>query len=119
MEKGNHHPDRRHIGSRYENMAAEYLKRQGVTILEQNYHGRQGEIDLIGKDGDYLVFIEVKYRRTVSHGAPAEAVTSCKQRRIRMTAQYYLYSRRYGSVPCRFDVVCILGGEIQWIRNAF
>ena len=86
-------PNKRRLGSRYECIAAEYLKKQGVVILEQNYQARQGEIDLIGKDRDYLIFVEVKYRRNADSGVPAEAVTLQKQRHIRMTAQYYLYSR--------------------------
>ena len=112
-------PNKRRLGSQYECMAAEYLEKQGVVILEKNYQARQGEIDLIGKDRDYLIFVEVKYRRNADSGVPAEAVTLQKQRHIRMTAQYYLYSRRYGDIPCRFDVVCILDQEIQWIQDAF
>lgn len=112
-------PNKRHIGSQYERMAAEYLEKQGVVILEQNYHARQGEIDIIGKDKDYLIFVEVKYRKNAESGDPAEAVTSWKQRHIRMTAQYYLYSHRYGDIPCRFDVVSILDHEILWIQDAF
>ena len=112
-------PNKRRLGSQYECMAAEYLEKQGVVILEKNYQARQGEIDLIGKDRDYLIFVEVKYRRNADSGVPAEAVTLQKQRHIRMTAQYYLYSRRYGDIPCRFDVVSILAQEIQWIKDAF
>lgn len=111
--------NKRHIGSRYEILAAEYLKSRGMAILECNYRCRQGEIDLVGKDGDFLVFVEVKYRRSEKNGTPAEAVTLQKQKNIRRTAQYYLYSHRYGDIPCRFDVVSILGKEICWIRDAF
>ncbi len=111
--------NKRSKGKRYEMLAAGYLKGKGVKILEQNYHDRTGEIDLIGRDGDYLVFIEVKYRKNTRQGDPAEAVTAIKQYHIRQTAQYYLYSRRYGDIPCRFDVVSILGDEICWIKDAF
>lgn len=109
----------RHIGSWYESVAAEYLTKQGMVILEQNYHIRQGEIDLIGQEGDCLVFVEVKYRRNKESGDPAEAVTLEKQQRIRRTAQYYLYRHGCGDVPCRFDVVSILGREVSWIKDAF
>lgn len=118
--------NRRKTGAHYEQEAAEYLKGQGLCILEQNYHSRTGEIDLIARDGRYLVFIEVKYRKDTAKGEPAEAVDFHKQQHIRKTAQYYLYSHRYGEdSPCRFDVVSILGGdrdrskEIRWIQNAF
>ena len=91
-----------------------------MKILEHNFRCRQGEIDLIGRDGRYLVFFEVKYRKTARNGMPAEAVGYAKQQKIRYTAQFYLYSRRYReNMPCRFDVVSILGDQISWIRDAF
>lgn len=111
--------NKRNTGKQYESLAAEYLQRQGIVILERNYRNRTGEIDLIGRDGEFLVFVEVKYRRDLRTGDPAEAVTARKQQRIRRTAQYYLYSHRCGNVPCRFDVVSILGEEIRWIPDAF
>lgn len=111
--------NKRKIGAWYEQMAAEYLKGQGMVILEQNYRVRQGEIDLIGKDGDCLVFVEVKYRRNGINGDPAEAVTPDKQRHIRQAANRYLYRCQCGDVLCRFDVVSILGREVQWIQDAF
>ncbi len=112
--------NKRQIGSHYEHLAAEYLKQRGVEILEQNYQTRYGEIDLIARDGRYLVFIEVKFRTKATKGNPAEAVDFRKQQRIRNAARYYLYKHRYGEdTPCRFDVIGILGNEIQWIKNAF
>ncbi len=112
--------NKRATGSRYEALAAAFLERQGLTILERNYRCRQGEIDLIVRDGRTLVFAEVKYRSSAASGEPAEAVTPAKQRRIREAAGYYLYSHRHGEdAPCRFDVVSILGSQIQWIRDAF
>ena len=109
----------RRTGEQWETAAADYLKAQGMQIVERNFRSRQGEIDIIGYHQGYLVFVEVKYRRNADSGVPAEAVTLQKQRHIRMTAQYYLYSRRYGDIPCRFDVVSILAQEIQWIKDAF
>ena len=112
--------NKRETGTIKENLAAQYLTRQGVKILEHNFRCRQGEIDLIGRDGSYLVFFEVKYRKTARNGMPAEAVGYAKQQKIRYTAQFYLYSRRYReNMPCRFDVVSILGDQISWIRDAF
>ena len=110
----------RQIGSHYEELAARYLKEQGLQVLERNFRSRQGEIDLICRDGKTLVFVEVKYRRDKKKGSPEEAVNAIKQQRIRDTARYYLYSRRHGEdTPCRFDVIAILGAEFHWIQNAF
>ena len=107
-------------GAAWEKRAAEYLAARGMKIRERNFRCRQGEIDLIGRDGRYLVFFEVKYRKTARNGIPAEAVGYVKQQRIRYTAQFYLYSRHYQEdMPCRFDVVSILGDQISWIRDAF
>ena len=112
--------NKREIGSGYEEMAAAYLIEQGYTILERNFRERYGEIDIIARDGEYLVFVEVKYRKNEKNGDPAEAVGAYKQQRIRRTAQYYLYKKRMGTeTPCRFDVVAILGREIRLIRDAF
>lgn len=112
--------NKRETGTRKEELAAEYLTRRGVKILTRNFRCRQGEIDLIGRDGRYLVFFEVKYRKTNRNGMPAEAVGYVKQRRIRYTAQFYLYSNHYREeLPCRFDVISILGDQITWIRDAF
>lgn len=112
--------NRRRTGTRYEQRAADYLRAQGIRILEQNFRCRDGEIDLIGRDGRYLVFVEVKYRRNRAKGDPSEAVNGPKQQRIRRVARVYLYRHRYGAdMPCRFDVVSILDGEIRWIQDAF
>ncbi len=116
----NEKANRRKIGSQYETLAADYLTGKNAAILERNFRCRQGEIDLILRDGDYLVFAEVKYRKTASMGLPEEAVHERKQQRIRRAAEYYLYKHRYGEdTPCRFDVISILGSEVTWIKNAF
>lgn len=107
-------------GAKYEEMAAEYLEKQGFQMLQQNFNSRFGEIDLIAREGKYLVFIEVKYRATDSGGHPLEAVDRKKQRRIIKTAQFYCLRYGYGeNTPCRFDVVGIIGDEIIHVRNAF
>lgn len=112
--------NRRELGSRYEDLAADYLRRQGYEILERNYRDRMGEVDIIAKDGPYLVFVEVKYRRSLKNGYPEEAVCGPKQQRIRHTASRYLYRHGYGEeTPCRFDVVGIAGEEISLFRDAF
>lgn len=111
--------NRRDIGKRYEEMAVRYLEEQHYQILEQNYQIRTGEIDVIAKDGNCLVFLEVKYRQNDRMGDPLEAVDKCKQRKIYQTAQYYLYQRNIQDHPCRFDVIGITGTRIQHIKNAF
>ena len=108
------------IGRKYEEKAAELLEKQGYFILERNYRCKQGEIDLIGKEGEYLCFIEVKYRSGLSYGSPLEAVTKAKQRKISRTALYYLTKEGYPEdTPCRFDVVGISSDRAELIRNAF
>lgn len=110
----------RKTGAEYEERAVLHLKQRGYVIVERNYRDRAGEIDIIAKEGEVLVFLEVKYRQSLQMGDPAEAVHFHKQRRIRNTARRYLYSRRLGEdIPCRFDVVAILGQEIRLIKNAF
>lgn len=108
------------IGSGYEELAAAYLMEQGYAVIGRNFSCRSGEIDIIARDGEYLVFVEVKYRRDKRAGDPAEAVDYRKQQHIRRAAEYYLYRNRVSeSMPCRFDVVSILGDEITLIRDAF
>lgn len=108
------------IGKDYEDKAAEYLIRQGMKILCRNFRCRQGEIDLIGLHGEYLVFVEVKFRTTEAGGFPEEAVGWQKQKRICRTALYYLYTHAgYADRPVRYDVVAVCGDRMRWYRGAF
>lgn len=95
------------------------MKKQGLQIVDKNFRCRSGEIDLIARDHEYLVFVEVKYRSSRSSGYASEAVNSMKQRRISRAARFFLLRYGYGEPPCRFDVVAIDGQKIQWIQNAF
>jgi putative endonuclease len=110
------------LGNRGERAAARYLRRRGLRVLARGYRTRHGEIDLIARDGDTLVFVEVKARR---RGVPAEAVTDEKQRRITLAALHFLRKHGLLEVRCRFDVVAIVWPdgrgepEIQHIPNAF
>jgi putative endonuclease len=112
----------RWLGDRGEREAARFLKRAGLRVLMRGYRTREGEIDLIARDGDVLVFVEVKSRR---QGNPAEAVTPEKQRRLTLAALHFL--KRYDLLDqsARFDVVAIVWPEgkrpasIEHIRNAF
>lgn len=110
----------RKTGAEKEQVAAEYLKERGVRIVEHNFRGRQGEIDLIGYHGDCLVFVEVKYRAGLTRGSALEAVTPHKQRQICKTADYYRMRHGLGdNVPVRYDVLAIQGENVEWLQNAF
>ncbi len=112
--------NKRQIGTCGEETAAAYLAARGVRIVEKNFRSRQGEIDLVGYHGEYLVFVEVKYRGSARMGSALEAVDLRKQRRICRAADYYRYLHRLGDdCPVRYDVVAIQGEEILWIPNAF
>ncbi|MGL4738555.1 MAG: YraN family protein [Cellulosilyticaceae bacterium] len=109
----------RAIGTYYEQLASAYLIQKGYEVIIANYRSRFGEIDLIAKDGMYVVFLEVKYKGVANHGYPRESVTVTKQRRIKRTAQYYLMMHTRREIYCRFDVIEILGEQITHIENAF
>ncbi len=110
------------LGRSGEREAAKFLRRRGMRILARNYFGPAGEIDLIARDGDTLVFVEVKTRRD---GVPAEAVTLQKQRNLTLTAMHFLRRYRALEVRSRFDIVAIVwpGSKrppvIEHIPNAF
>ncbi len=110
----------RAVGGVREKLAASYLEGLGYQIISRNFRCRLGEIDLIARDGDYLVFIEVKYRASARAGDPLEAVGSRKQQRIRNCARYYLYTRHTPEdQKIRFDVIGILKEEIRHVVHAF
>ncbi len=110
----------RETGSRYETLVAERLRENGYHILEQNYRCKVGEIDLIARDGGYLVFIEVKYRGTGRKGFAADAVTVKKQRKICRVADYYMKQQGlFGDMSVRFDVAAVDGGDIHLLKDAF
>ena len=112
--------NKRQTGSFYEDKAAEYLESIGYDILCRNFYGKGGEIDIVAKDNETLVFVEVKYRSSVRSGFPEEAVDYRKQYRIRKTAMLYI-ARNGKSFDCpiRFDVISILGTKITHIKDAF
>ena len=110
----------RRTGTGYERKAGAYLESLGYKIVTYNYRCRLGEIDLIARDGEYLVFVEVKYRKNGKSGSPFSAVGREKQRIISKVAMFYLIAHGYRELPpCRFDVVGIDGENIHWIKNAF
>ena len=106
-------------GAQAEQLAAQFLQRQGLTLIESNYRCRQGEIDLILRDGATLVFAEVRQRSRSDFGGAAASIDGRKQLRLILTAQHYLASLR-STPPCRFDAVLMDGaGNIEWLKNAF
>jgi putative endonuclease len=119
-------PGKRAFGMQLEVHAARYLTRQGLALLYRNFQCRLGEIDLIMRDGNTLVFVEVRFRRNNSHGDACATVDWRKQRKLQRTAQVFLLrSGMRDQFPCRFDVLGIthapLSSDLQfdWIRAAF
>ncbi len=110
-------------GQYYERLAIKFLKQHGMKILCQNYRCKMGEIDVIARDGDTLVFIEVKYRQSNHFGSSTEMVSYHKQIKLIKTAQFYLTQHPQAQkTPCRFDIIAIQHQprlSIDWIQNAF
>lgn len=125
-QKPAHQPAQKgETGAQAEAQALEVLRRHGLTLIERNYRvargpsRRAGEIDLIMRDRDgTLVFVEVRARRSPQHGGAAASVTHSKQAKLIFAAQCYL-SRLPQLPPCRFDVVAVDAGEVQWLKAAF
>ncbi len=106
-------------GAGAEDSALEYLRTRGLSLVTRNYRCRLGEIDLVMREGDTMVFVEVRLRRHSSFGGAAESITAKKQQRILSAARHYLTQFRV--LPrCRFDVVLFSGTDpAQWIPDAF
>ena len=96
---------RHKLGKNGENIATEYLKSIGYSIIERNYTARQGEIDIIAKDKNELVFIEVKTRSSSQYGRPADAINFIKQKHLISTIKYYLYSKHLENTYVRIDII--------------
>lgn len=107
------------LGRAGEVKAAEFLRKKGFKIIEKNYKTHIGEIDLIAKDGEYTVFVEVKTRSGEGYGAPSEAVDGKKREKYFLLATQYMQRNGLIDTPCRFDVVEIENGKINHIENAF
>jgi putative endonuclease len=114
---------RMNCGKSGEDLAARFLAENGFTILARNYRYERAEIDIVAEEGEELVFVEVKTRRSRSYGAPEEAVTEEKQEQIRSAAEGYLYQHDVDDRPCRFDIVAVEVkdgmAEIRHLRDAF
>ena len=114
---------RSRLGRSAEIAAAAELGNRGYRIIASNYRCKYGEIDLIAEEGDSLVFVEVRCKRTGEFGSPAESVTAAKQSKLIATAQHYLHEQGLDDVNCRFDVVEVrpTGGKLtaEVIKDAF
>ena len=106
------------VGDAGEEKAVAYLKKHKYKIIKCKYTCKIGEIDIIAEYKDFVVFVEVKYRKDDSFGRPAEAVNSAKQHKIRRMAESYMLKFRVNKIP-RFDVIEILGEEINHIEGCF
>ena len=111
--------NKRQVGTEKEKLAGAYLEKNGYEIIEYNFRCRQGEIDIIAKDGEYIVFCEVKYRSGTKSGTPFDAVDYKKQMKISRCALFYITKQKLADIPCRFDVVSVTDSEIKVLKNAF
>lgn len=110
----------RQLGSDIETLVCDYLTKKNYIILERNFRCRFGEIDIIAKDGDYITFIEVKYRKNAALGYPIEAVDFRKQQKIIKTSMFYISQNRICiNSNYRYDIVSVIGNKISILKNAF
>jgi putative endonuclease len=112
--------NKNNAGTQAEKIAATFLKKNGLKCVTQNYHCRFGEIDLIMKEADTLVFVEVRLRSNSQFGSAGASITYHKQQKLIATAQHYLQS--HGEITCRFDAILMNKADlnhIEWVRNAF
>ncbi|VEC01235.1 Uncharacterised protein family UPF0102 [Cedecea lapagei] len=124
IQSGSNRPgflNRQQRGAHYEQQARRYLERKGLRFVAANVHVRGGEIDLIMKQLQVIVFVEVRFRRSDRFGGAAASVTRSKQQRLLHAAQVWLSGNgeSFDTVDCRFDVLAFTGNEIEWLTNAF
>jgi putative endonuclease len=106
-------------GAAAESAAAQLLAAAGYRIVERNFRCKAGEIDIVARDRDVLVFVEVRSRSDDEHGGAVEMISRQKQQQVARVARYYLAARAPAFDECRFDVVAITGGEPILLKNAF
>lgn len=107
-------------GAAAEAIAASYLARHGLRVLERNWRIRGGELDLVCQEGETLIFVEVRLRTRNDYGGAAESITLAKRRRLMLAARHYLAGKP--EVPCRFDAVLLDDldeDHLEWLKNAF
>lgn len=117
--------NKRDIGKEGEDIATKYLKEKGLEIIERNFHfSNIGEIDIVAKEQDQTVFVEVKSRLNLDYGEPEYAITPKKIKQIKKMAELYLYDKDIEEINCRFDVIAVVIGDgtnpqITHYANAF
>lgn len=121
---GENHTDQlapRQRGAYYERLACRYLASRGLEFIAANVSLRGGELDLIMRQRQTVVFVEVRYRRSATYGGAVASITATKRRRLLTAAQQWLarHNGSFDTVDCRFDVIAFTGGEIAWFANAF
>lgn len=104
-------------GEAAETAAAAHLAARGLVVVARNYRCRFGEIDLIARDGDTVVFVEVRSRAGTAYGGAAASITRAKRERLLQTARHYLATLQ-PTPPCRFDAVLVEGERLEWLHNA-
>jgi len=108
-----------------EQFAEDFLVKQGLVLVNKNYHCRQGEIDLIMLDGDTYVFVEVKYRKSMKYGGAIAAISTSKQNKIKHCVTFFLHQSELNeyNTSCRIDVIALEGNinqpALTWLKNAF
>lgn len=107
QQQAKRRPATRSLGKAGEDAAVDYLVRKGYRIVERNFRFERGEIDIVAEDGNVLVFVEVKMRRSLAFGEPEDAVSPAKRRQILRVAQGYLMQRSIDDRECRFDVITV------------
>lgn len=107
-------------GAAAEADAARLLEKRGLSVIDRNFRVRGGEIDLVCRDEDSIVFVEVRLRTRGDFGGAAASITTTKQRRLILAARHWLARHgRYADAPCRFDAVLSDGQSMEWIKDAF
>ena len=114
---------RKQVGNKGESLAEDYIKRKGYNIIQRNYRCRLGEIDIIAKDDDTIVFIEVRTKQNENFGTPQDSVTSTKMSKISKTALSFIHEKNLSGFSYRFDFIAITFSQgkpnIEHIENAF
>lgn len=111
---------RRATGDHFEGAALSFLQARGLRLVRANFLCRHGEIDLVMRDGETLVFVEVRYRRSAAFGGALGSVTAAKRRKLVSAAHLWLGWHRHDAArPCRFDVLAFEGASVEWVRAAF
>ncbi|MBM4175373.1 MAG: YraN family protein [Ignavibacteria bacterium] len=123
-ESNKTHSNSKSVGKTGEDLAENILIEAGYKIIKRNFRFGHGEIDIVAMDGDCLVFVEVKSRRTLEYGEPEYSITQSKIKQLKRIAEAYYYINKIESQECRFDVITILGDlknnpKINHIKNAF